>query len=163
MQETNRDDLRDDNAGCCLPSRFWKTGMTIEFFALPRCVEIALREPGYWYLATPYSCYRAGITEAFEEACRVSACLIRSGVRVFCPIAMTHPIAIHGGIDPLDHTTWMPQDRPLMDSATGLIVCEMPNWESSKGIREEVNIFHAADKPIMGLAWPVTNLEGNRD
>mgnify|MGYP000849926825 FL=1 len=137
--------------------------MTPQAFPLKQCVEIALQQPGYWYLATPYSCYRAGIREAYEEACRVSACLIRSGVKVFCPIAMTHPIAIHGGIDPLEHTLWMPQDKPLMDAATGLIVCEMPNWESSKGIREEIDIFQAAGKPIMGLFWPVTNLEESRD
>lgn len=109
--------------------------------------------PGYTYLASPYSKYPGGIHEAFEEVCRATAFLIRNGVRVFCPIAHTHPVAVHGGIDPLDHDIWIPADKPLMDGASSMVVCMMDTWEQSHGIGIEVDIFKRAGKPIFYLPW----------
>lgn len=57
----------------------------------------------FYYLATPYSRYAAGIEAAFQAASEQAAILVRHGIPVFCPIAHTHPIAIHGDIDPFDH------------------------------------------------------------
>lgn len=110
---------------------------------------------GFWYIATPYSKYPRGITNAFEEACRVSAWLIEQGVRVYCPIAHTHPIAIHGNIDPLDHKIWIPVDAPLMQAACGLLVVQMESWEESYGIGIEIQAFRDQDKPVRYLAWPL--------
>jgi hypothetical protein len=109
---------------------------------------------GYWYLATPYSKYPGGIEAAYREACKAAAWLIRNGVKVFCPIAHSHPIAIEGGIDPMDHTIWLPADEPLMDGATGLVVCMMESWEVSYGVRQEMFAFQRAEKPIRTLEWP---------
>lgn len=109
--------------------------------------------PGYTYLATPYSKYPDGIEAAFEEACRVTAYLIRNGVRVFCPIAHTHPVAMHGKIDPLSHDIWIPADAPLMDGATSLVVCMMESWRESYGIGVEIESFKAAGKPIFYMPW----------
>lgn len=102
----------------------------------------------FYYLATPYSKYKAGIDEAWQEACRQTALLVRAGVPIYSPIAHTHPIAMLGGIDPLDHSLWLEADRALMDSAIGLIVCEMQGWQESYGIGEEVKHFERAGKPI---------------
>src|SRR3990167_7939164 len=94
--------------------------------------------PGYFYLATPYSKYPAGLEMAFAEACRASGYLIGQGVRVFSPIAHTHPVARFANIDPLDHTIWLPADKPMMDGSVGMIVCKMESWEISYGIGEEI-------------------------
>ena len=102
----------------------------------------------YWYLATPYSKYPSGIEAAFEMACRAVAPLIRAGVPVFSPIAHTHPVAMHGRIDPLDHSIWLPADAPMMQAAHGLIVYRAESWERSYGIGEEIKAFQAAGKPI---------------
>ena len=59
---------------------------------------------------------------------RAAAVLIRQGIRVYSPIAHTHPIAIHGGIDPLDHKIWLPADAPFMHGAVGLIVSAMNSY-----------------------------------
>lgn len=107
------------------------------------------RREGYWYLATPYSKYPRGLEEAFQEACRQSAVLIKAGIRAYSPIAHTHPIAVAGGMDPLDHGIWLPADRPFMDGAQGLIVCKMDGWSASYGIGEEVKVFVAAGKPVI--------------
>lgn len=110
---------------------------------------------GYWYLATPYSKFPGGIELAFKNACIAAAKLIKEGVKVYCPIAHTHPIAIHGGIDPLDHNIWMPVDKPLMEAAVGLLICKMPTWEESIGIAEEIKHFKENGKPIYEMNWPI--------
>lgn len=104
---------------------------------------------GFWYLATPYSKYPAGIEWAFIDACKETALLLRAGVPIFSPIAHTHPIAVHGNINPLDHEVWLPADRPMMDAACGLIVCKMETWEKSYGIGVEIETFKAAGKPVI--------------
>lgn len=104
---------------------------------------------GYFYLATPYSKWPAGIEDAFRMACREAGRLIKAGVPVFCPIAHSHPIAVHGRIDPLSHGIWLAADRPLMDGACGLIVVRATGWEDSYGIAEEIKVFKAAGKPIL--------------
>ncbi|NIA67764.1 DUF1937 family protein [Pelagibius litoralis] len=109
---------------------------------------------GYHYLATPYSKYPHGLEAAFQEASKAAALLVRAGVKVFSPIAHTHPVAVHGLIDPLDHDVWLPADKPLMDSATGLIVVKMETWEDSYGISVEIQEFKAAGKPISYMDWP---------
>lgn len=103
----------------------------------------------YWYLATPYSKYPHGIEAAFHLACKNTALLIRSGIRVYSPIAHTHPVAIHGGLDPLDHTIWIPADLPFMKNAMGLIVLMAESWEISKGIKIEIDEFEQTGKPVL--------------
>ena len=102
----------------------------------------------FYYLATPYSKYPGGIEEAFKVACRAAADLIRAGVRVYSPIAHTHPVAIHGDIDPYAHDVWLPADEPFMRSACGLIVLRAESWEQSYGIKVEIEEFKKDGKPI---------------
>jgi hypothetical protein len=110
----------------------------------------------FLYLATPYSKYPGGIDEAFRLACRAAGLLIQHGVRVYSPIAHTHPIAVHAGIDPYAHKIWLPADKPFMDAASGLIVLRAESWEISYGIGEEIKEFTAAQKPVHYMdCWTV--------
>lgn len=106
---------------------------------------------GFYYLATPYSKYPDGLEAAFKIACEQAAILVRHGVKVYSPIAHTHPIAIYGGIDPLSHAIWLPADRPFMDLAKGLIVLKAKSWELSYGIAEERKHFEALGKPVLWM------------
>lgn len=101
----------------------------------------------YWYLASPYSKYPGGLEEAFAIVCRNAALLVQNKVPVFCPIAHTHPLAVHGQLDPYDHDIWLPADEPMMHSAKGLIILAMDGWRASKGVRVEREFFQAAGKP----------------
>lgn len=103
----------------------------------------------FYYLATVYSKHAKGIGVAFREACEQAALLVRAGVPVFSPICMTHPITVHGDIDPYDHKIWLEADRTFMEAARGLIVCKMPGWEESYGIGEEIKTFQRLGKPIV--------------
>lgn len=105
----------------------------------------------FWYLATPYSKYPGGIDEAWKMACRVTAELIRARIKVYSPIAHTHPVAIYGELDPLDHNIWLPADQPMMDAAKGLLIYRAPSWEISKGIAAEIAEFTRAGKPVKYL------------
>jgi hypothetical protein len=113
----------------------------------------------YWYLATPYSKYPDGIEEAFMLACRAAADLIRAGVRVYSPIAHTHPVALHGVLDPYDHKIWLPADAPFMHNACGLIVLRAESWDASYGIAEEIKEFRRAGKPIIYMDVGVLPME----
>lgn len=112
----------------------------------------------YYYLATPYSKYEGGLEAAFIMAAKQTALLMQAGIPVFSPIAHTHPIAIHGGIDPLDYTVWQPVDQPMMDAATGLIVVCAPGWRESKGVAYEIEDFKLAGKPVFYMEMNVVPL-----
>jgi len=136
-----------------------------------------LPDGGFWYVASPYSKYPgAGIVGrilshlirfrvypglarrvllwlAFIEASKVSCELVRKQIPVYCPIAHTHPLAIFGRADPLDHKVWLPADLPMMKAAYGLVVVKMPGWEESYGIAQEVDEFVGDDKPVLYLEW----------
>jgi len=103
------------------------------------------------YLATPYSKWKAGLEDAFIEASKLAARLLRSGVKVYSPIAHTHPLAIHGKLDPFDHSIWLPFDEAMMKVADVLIVAQMDGWRDSFGIAQEIKFFEAARKPIWDL------------
>lgn len=106
---------------------------------------------GYWYLASPYTAHPGGIEAAYEAACRAAARLIAAGVPVFAPVAHSHPVATHGGLDPLDHAIWLPADQPMMDGAGGLLVLTLAGWDRSHGVRHEVDAIAGAGRPVQYL------------
>lgn len=107
------------------------------------------------YLATPYTKYHLGIEAAFVHAAEISALLLTTGVRVYSPIAHTHPLAVYGKLDPLDHNIWLPFDEAMMDAADCLIVARMKGWDESFGVKHEIEFFAKERKPIIHID-PVT-------
>ena len=103
----------------------------------------------FWYFGTEYSKYRYGTYNAWLMACREAAALIKRGISIYSPIAHTHPIAVYGEIDPLDHDIWLPADEPFMRAARGMILLMTPDWRTSRGLKHEVEFFTAAEKPII--------------
>jgi hypothetical protein len=138
MSEERDFDPAADSYGCCDDGRAFD-------FAAARTI------PGYWYLASPYSKFPKGFREAFRQICEIGAALVRQGIPIFSPIAHNHPLAMWGGIDPLDHTIWLPLDFPMIDAAYGLIVAQMDGWTDSYGIGVEIERFTRAQKPIAYL------------
>lgn len=126
-------------------------------FSLKKMKIEALKIYELIYLATPYSKYPEGIETAFVDACKLTGELVKRGLNVYSPIAHTHPIAIHAGIDPLDHAVWLAFDSSLMAKADALLVAMMPTWEISKGIEIETHTFMDAGKPVYYL--DITSLE----
>jgi len=78
------------------------------------------------YLASPYSDPDAAVREErFRAACRAAGVLIGRGIPVFSPVAHSHPVAEHGGIDPLSEV-WYAADQPLLEACTELIALALP-------------------------------------
>lgn len=113
--------------------------------------DIDLRGFGLCYLATPYTKYPAGIENAFQEAAALAGRLLCAGVKVYSPIAHTHPIAHAAALDPLDHGIWLPFDQAMMERADILVIAMMRGWERSFGIQQETRFFTEAGKPICFL------------
>lgn len=115
------------------------------------------------YVASPYSRFERGLEEAFREVCCVTAVLIDQGIGAYSPIAHTHPIAVHGGLDPLDHSKWMKFDAIMMQKSDALVVAMMDGWETSKGIQQEIQTFLDADKPVYFLDVSTLKIEAASD
>ncbi|CAE7205075.1 cfr9IM [Symbiodinium microadriaticum] len=110
-------------------------------------------EARYWYLASPYAGAQCGKEEAAQIAIDRAGALIREGVNVFCPIA--HAPVIDATIKDSarsEHDLWMPVDLAILQAAEGLIVMEIPGWETSKGIRMEMEFAANHNLPI--IQWP---------
>ena len=103
------------------------------------------------YLGTPSSLYRGGIEAAFRAAARLTARLLKTGMNVYSPIAHTHPVAVYGKLDPLDHKLWLSFDEAMMERCDSLIVAHLRGWETSQGIFYEMHHFRKAGKPIFDL------------
>jgi hypothetical protein len=113
---------------------------------------VAVSDPlEFDYVATPYSKFSGGLYAAYLGASKIAAGLIKRGFIVYCPIAHCHPIAMAGGLDPLDHKIWLPLNEPFLKAASRLFVAHMDGWQDSYGISEEVKTFEAAVKPIFDL------------
>lgn len=103
---------------------------------------------GFIYLASPYSKYPDGMEKAYRDVSRIAARLIEARVPVFSPIAHSHGVAIHGGIDPSSHDIWLPVCEPMIRQAAGMIVATMTGWRESVGVNWEIDTFSRANKPI---------------
>jgi hypothetical protein len=103
------------------------------------------------YLASPYSQGGASAnkrTRRFKQACKKAAELMQAGHNVFCPIAHSHPIEIHGLPTVEGHDFWLKQDFAVLEKCTKLVVYKMPGWNKSVGIGEEIKFAEAHGIPI---------------
>ena len=100
------------------------------------------------YLASPYTHPDPAIQEArFHAACRQAAEMLRCGIRVFSPIAYTHPIAAHGL--PGDWSFWNDQDRAFLQMCSEVWVLMLDGWRESEGVQAEIEIALRLGKPVV--------------
>jgi hypothetical protein len=88
---------------------------------------------------------------AAEQACQEAARLLVAGVKVYSPIAHSHPIAEHGHIDPYSHAIWLNADAPMMECACGMIQLRASCWDISFGMEEERKFFAGRRLPIIPM------------
>ena len=103
------------------------------------------------YLASPYSRFHLGLEAAFIKASQIAAKLLVSGVKVYSPIAHTHPIAVYGDLDPMNLNLWYPHGHVMMERCDCLIVAHMEGWDTSHGVKTEIEYFRKMDKPIFDM------------
>lgn len=103
------------------------------------------------YLATPYTKYKPDIDAAFRDAAALAAKLLNLGVSVYSPIAHCHPMSQYGGIDPKDHSIWLPYQTALMTKADAVLVAQLAGWRESFGVAFEISFFKDHAKPVFYL------------
>lgn len=112
----------------------------------------------YVYLASPYTILDTdGLSEQaiknrrtrrFNEVCKKAAQLMEGGELVFCPIAHSHPIEVHGMETVHDGDFWLKQDFALLQFAKKLVVFKMDGWEQSNGVRREIEFAKELNIPV---------------
>ncbi len=104
-------------------------------------------------MASTYTQHPEGFKAAWKDACEMSAQLIDAGLNIFSPIVHFHAIAVVAKTSEDAWDFWMARDKPLMEAATGIVVCQTTNWEKSKGIALEIEYFRSANKPVLYGDW----------
>ena len=100
------------------------------------------------YLASPYSHPDPLVRQdRFEKAMSACATLTKRGVHVFSPIAHWHPIAVSHDL-PTDANYWMAYNIHHLKHSSRLFVLELPGWQESIGVTEEIRIAKALRLPI---------------
>ncbi len=103
------------------------------------------------YLAVPYTHEDPEVVECRVRMVNILASrLVNDGYNVFSPISHFHPIAAAGGL-PTDWEAWKEIDASFIDWADELWVFCLPDWDVSKGVREEIKLAEATDKPVRYL------------
>lgn len=119
-----------------------------------------MKQPLY-YMASVYTQFPKGLEEAYIEASKCAATLLKRGMNVFSPIAHSHPIAVYGSIDKIDHDFWMRLDIAILDECDEMLVVMMPGWRDSRGIAAEIKHARETGKPISFLSWPMLEVREN--
>jgi hypothetical protein len=100
------------------------------------------------YLASPYTHPDHEVrTRRYEEISRIAAKILMTGQNLYCPIAMTHPIAQFGDLQG-DWDFWQNVDTEYLGFCSELWVCTMDGWKESKGVQAEIEIMRNLGKPV---------------
>lgn len=113
------------------------------------------------YLASPYTSYQKGQLigrhieqeHRFRQVSAKAGQLMEQGMKVFCPIAHSHPIALYSGINPTDGDFWINQDLAVLEHCDKLLVYKMPGWEQSRGVKMEIAFAEAHAIPVEYLEF----------
>ena len=106
-----------------------------------------LKQYGMIYVASLYRRYPMGLEMAYINVAKLTARLAKLGLNVYSPIAHSHGLSIHGGIDPIDDAFWAGYNTPFMMKSDALLVAEMESWEESEGMAHEILFFRMSRKP----------------
>lgn len=104
-----------------------------------------------YYLASPYSRYPGGIQKAHDDVVKQAVFLNERGIDVFSPIAHSHHMTF---VEPesKDYYRMLNWDAKFIDRTDGVIVCTLEGWETSTGVRWEIDYAKKIGKPVFYMA-----------
>jgi len=101
------------------------------------------------YLACPYiHADRDVIESRVVKASKAAGYFMDKGDRVYSPITHGHYINAHMDTQEGDHKFWLNQCYPDVVSAEAVYVLAIQGWNSSKGVRWEVETAFAFNVPV---------------
>ena len=108
------------------------------------------------YLATPYQ-WR-GSNEGliswivrwwrYRKVTKIAAIWMEKGYNIFSPITHSHPISKFAD---LSHAEWLEYDFQWIDACDELWVYCQPGWQTSDGVRQEVQYARNKNKEVIFL------------
>jgi hypothetical protein len=101
------------------------------------------------YLASPYSHDNPQIMqERYEDIARLTAHLLFvRNIAVISPIVYGHQLAVTYGL-PTSATSWRKLNTALLRRCDALWVVQLPDWDSSRGVKEEIELAKLLQMPI---------------
>ena len=104
----------------------------------------------FYYLASPYSRYPAGLDAAYTDVARLAGRLMALGYHVFSPIAHCHTAGRLEQLPPT-HEFWLALDFKFIDRTDALLVAMLPGWDVSDGVTAEIDYARRTGKPVYFL------------
>jgi len=103
----------------------------------------------FWYLAIPYSDPDDAVMQSrYEIALKVMAKYINEDLPIYCPVAHWHNVELNHDM-PRGYEFWYKLDRLFLSKASGLIVVQIPGWEKSIGVTDEIVLAKEFKIPIL--------------
>jgi nucleoside 2-deoxyribosyltransferase len=128
-----------------------------DYFVEVRKIDTIIDRPKRVYLACPYSINGVSSNEVkqhnFEVASKIAAKLMQEGLVVFSPISHSHPIQVHGDMPTNDLSFWMTQDLPFVEFCDVLAVIQLPGWDVSPGVKNELMYAKQLQKEIYYITY----------
>lgn len=124
-------------------------------------IDLGQDEKFLWYLGSPYSSPDSVYRELrFQQASKAAGDLMADGLFLFCPIAMSHPMAEYGSIPHMGEV-WYNFDNVILDRCDGILVLMLEGWDKSKGLLAEIDRMKEQGKTVVyvepnTLAWFTT-------
>lgn len=98
------------------------------------------------YLSTPYIPYRGGTLQAREDAARIVARLMPTGIMAYSPVVHCDERVRHQYPDLI-----LQHDELMMERCDVLIVGRLSGWEYNDQVRHALDFFLKMNKPIFDL------------
>jgi len=78
---------------------------------------------------------------------------------------MTHPIdlVLAGDSQTLGSEYWVRFDEAFMEFCSRIVVLKIDGWDSSRGVKREIEWFRNHERAIDYLEWSVVEAEAERD
>lgn len=109
---------------------------------------MTLNKFGLLYLATPYTRHALGKDTAYLESSTILArLLIDEGLPVYSPITHWHDASTTHYMLNIQDEDWLNINRPMMNVCGAMVVPDFDDWQTSKGIAEEIAEFRENRKP----------------
>lgn len=103
----------------------------------------------FYYLASPYSHPNPAERDIrAEQANRYAGVLMQAGLYVMPTIYLTHENVKRFQL-PTDHVWWMGFNKAFIDVSAGMIIAQIPGWDASKGVTQEINYSRSRNLPVI--------------
>lgn len=99
------------------------------------------------YLASPYSGTLEVMQQRYEKVLHATATFLTNKVWVYSPIVHCHEQAVRYNM-PRDAAFWRAYNKHVIEHGTGVWVLQIPGWEASKGVTDEIGMAKELDKPL---------------